>query len=96
MDTFSPGDNFKTYRFAMIPLEEHRKELAARIQDSVRAFYGECHQLPAAMIISPRLVPEATAALVTLKLHMPIVGRGDCLSNEIWLEKPSVALEGDL
>ena len=90
-EPFSPGDNYKTYCFAMIPLEEHRKQLAARIQASVRAFYGEHHQMPAAVIVSPRLVPEATKALVMLGLHMPIVGRGDCLTNEIWLEKPDKA-----
>lgn len=45
-DTFSPGNSFKTYRFAMGALDGHRKHLAARIQESVRKFYGERHQLP--------------------------------------------------
>jgi hypothetical protein len=89
-ETFSPGDNFKSYRFPMIPIEEHRKQLKGRIQQAIRTFFGEQHQLPAVVIVSPRLVPEATTALVALGLHMPIVGRGDCLSNEIWLEMPGM------
>ncbi len=91
MSEISPGDFFKTYQFAMMPIEEHRKQLKDRIQEAVRTFYGEQHQLPAAVVVSPRLVPEATSALVVLGLRMPIVGRVDCLSNELWLEKPDKA-----